>query len=82
MLPSGHLPPHQSEHPAPQVKAPSRGGVDSHIAARTSRSSNGSLVLGQSQDCYGAQRCVLCCAVVLLCCDPCCAVRSAGAVLC
>jgi hypothetical protein len=38
-----------------QVKAPSRGGVDPRIAARTTRAANGSLVLGQSQDCYGGQ---------------------------
>ncbi|KAL4422517.1 hypothetical protein ABPG75_008714 [Micractinium tetrahymenae] len=36
-----------------QVVHPDRGGVDPHIAARTSRSSNGSLVLGQAHDCPG-----------------------------
>lgn len=41
-------------HPALQVKSPARGGVDRRIAARTTRSANGSLVLGQMQDCYGA----------------------------
>lgn len=36
-----------------QVVHPHRGGVDPHIAARSSRSSNGSLVLGQAHDCPG-----------------------------
>lgn len=44
-----------------QVKSPSRGGVDPHIAARSTRATNGSLVLGQSQDCYGGHG---------TCCDP------------
>ncbi|KAL4421057.1 hypothetical protein ABPG77_001352 [Micractinium sp. CCAP 211/92] len=35
------------------VVHPDRGGVDPHIAARTARSSNGSLVLGQAHDCPG-----------------------------
>lgn len=36
-----------------QVRNPDRGGVDAHIAARTNRNANGSLVLGQVQECYG-----------------------------
>ncbi|PSC70155.1 concanavalin A-like lectin glucanase [Micractinium conductrix] len=36
-----------------EVIAPAFGGVDPHIAARTSRSINGSLALGQLQDCMG-----------------------------
>jgi len=36
-----------------QVRNPDRGGVDAHIAARTNRNTNGSLVLGQVQDCFG-----------------------------
>lgn len=38
---------------ARQVRNPDRGGVDPHIAARTNRNTNGSLVLGQVQDCFG-----------------------------
>jgi len=34
-------------------KAASEGGVDPHLAANTARSSTGSLVLGQDQDCLG-----------------------------
>ena len=40
-------------HPPPQFKRPDQGGVSSHIAERSPRSSNGSLVLGQLQECYG-----------------------------
>ncbi|PRW20453.1 concanavalin A-like lectin glucanase [Chlorella sorokiniana] len=36
-----------------QVRNPEHGGVDAHIAARTNRNTNGSLVLGQVQDCFG-----------------------------
>eukprot|EP01026_Neomeris_dumetosa_P051141 TRINITY_DN4496_c0_g1_i1.p1 TRINITY_DN4496_c0_g1~~TRINITY_DN4496_c0_g1_i1.p1 ORF type:complete len:1030 (-),score=176.63 TRINITY_DN4496_c0_g1_i1:568-3657(-) len=32
---------------------PSAGGVDPHMGARVSRSSSGSLVLGQNQECFG-----------------------------
>ena len=32
------------------MRSPDRGGVDPHIAARSNRNSNGSLVLGQVQD--------------------------------
>ena len=39
--------------PSWQVRSPDRGGVDAHIAARSSRNANGSLVLGQVQECYG-----------------------------
>lgn len=42
-----------SQAGAVQFKDPARGPVDRHIAARSSRSSNGSLVLGQLQECWG-----------------------------
>ncbi|KAL0039808.1 hypothetical protein WJX77_008614 [Trebouxia sp. C0004] len=36
-----------------QSKAAKDGGVDPHMAPQTLRLGNGSLVLGQNQDCYG-----------------------------
>ncbi|DBA68967.1 TPA: hypothetical protein ACH3X2_013140 [Trebouxia sp. C0005] len=48
-----HVPTWRTSEGQWQSKAAKDGGVDPHMAPQTLRLGNGSLVLGQNQDCYG-----------------------------